>query len=104
MIILKTKYRIFFCVLCALTAIALTSSTIYSSKNKTDSDTDTVGFMYTICEYNGNVAVFVYGENEPKVILDCKINSLPELDAANIRHGINIRTDDELQYFIEAFD
>lgn len=98
-----SKSKLAIGLLCLL-LIFMSGSMILANKNETDSNEVTVGFRYTICEYNGNVAVYKYGGKEPQTILDCKINSLPEADAENIRQGINIRTDDELQQLIEAFD
>ena len=69
-----------------------------------DSELTTVGYKYTVGEYNGRVAVFIYGEKTPKTILDCRIAGLPKSDAENLRKGIHVNDDEELQYLIEAFD
>lgn len=75
-----------------------------AEKISADSETSTVGYKYTICEYEGKVAVFVYGEKTPETILNCRIEGLPKTDAENLRRGINVYNDSELQYLIEAFD
>ncbi len=75
-----------------------------SEKATADSETSTVGYKYTVCEYNGKVAVFIYGEKTPETILDCRIEGLPKTDAENLRRGIHVNNDTELQYLIEAFD
>ncbi len=91
-----------FTVLPIMTSILLLTN---SSDIKTaDSESSTVGYKYTICEYNGKVAVFVYGEKLPETILDCRVESLPDSDAESIRKGIHVNSDAELQYLIEAFD
>lgn len=75
-----------------------------AEKISADSETSTVGYKYTICEYEGKVAVFIYGEKTPETILNCRIEGLPKTDAENLRKGINVYNDSELQYLIEAFD
>lgn len=75
-----------------------------AEKISADSETSTVGYKYTICEYEGKVAVFIYGEKTPETILNCRIEGLPKTDAENLRRGINVYNDSELQYLIEAFD
>lgn len=100
---MKHSIRYFFCILLSCLILSTLSSAT-KTNNKTDSETFAVGFKYTIREYNGKVAVFDYGQQKPKIILDSLTNSLPEEDAENIRRGINVRTDSELQYLIEAFD
>ncbi len=97
------KYSIRFFVCIFLSGLILSNLSACKIKKETDS-VSTVGFKYTIREYNGKVAVFDYGKQKPKLILDSKTNSLPEAEAENIRRGIDIRTDAELQYLIEAFD
>ena len=92
----------------ALTAVFVSLSLLLSfssaQKISADSETSTVGYKYTVCEYNGKVAVFVYGEDTPQTILNCRIESLPKTDAENLRRGINVYNDSDLQYLIEAFD
>lgn len=75
-----------------------------AEKISADSETSTVGYKYTICEYEGKVAVFIYGEKTPETILNCRIEGLPKTDAENLQRGINVYNDSELQYLIEAFD
>ncbi|MBQ8027107.1 MAG: hypothetical protein IJ261_03215 [Clostridia bacterium] len=88
--------------------ITIISSVLISAgvKNKktADSETSTVGYKYTICEYNGKVAVFSYGNSEPETVLDCMLNCLPESEIENIRNGIHVSDDLQLQQLIEAFD
>lgn len=100
---MKLSLKIFSFVAVLISAIIVIFTT--SSKRITaDSELTTVGYKYTVSEYNGKVAVFVYGEQTPETILDCRIDSLPESDAQNLRKGIHINNDTELQSLIEAFD
>lgn len=75
-----------------------------AEKITADSKTSAVGYKYTVCEYEGKVAVFIFGEKTPETILNCRIEGLPKTDAENLRKGINVYNDSELQYLIEAFD
>ncbi len=95
------KIMIFMLLPIITTILLFTNS---SDKETADSEPSTVGYKYTVCEYNGKVAVFVYGEKQPETVLDCRIESLPESDAENVRKGIHVINDSELQYLIEAFD
>ncbi len=71
---------------------------------KTDSTETTVGFLYTVKEFNGKVALFEYGENLPFQILESPISNLPQSEADKIRSGINVSTEKQLQNIIEAYD
>lgn len=100
---MKVSYKLFSFIAVLISAIIVIFAT--SSKRITaDSEISTVGYKYTVSEYNGKVAVFVYGEQTPETILDCRIDSLPESDVQNLRKGIHIINDTELQSLIEAFD
>lgn len=76
----------------------------FSSKEIADSKSTTVGYKYTIGEYNGKVAIFHYGEESPETILDCRINSLPDAERKSLKSGIHVNTEAELQHLIEAYD
>ena len=73
-------------------------------KNISDSDNTTVGYRYTVKEYNGNVAVFGFGTTYPIEVLECPVNSLPDEEAQKLSAGIDIETEEELQQIIEAYD
>lgn len=77
---------------------------VSTEKITADSELSTVGYKYTVSEYNGKVAIFVYGENTPETILDCRIDALPESEAENLKTGIHVNNDSELQSLIEAYD
>lgn len=58
---------------------------------------------YTICDYNGKIAVFKNGERSPEKVFDVYSSSLPKEEYENILSGIKIKDDDELQELIEAY-
>ncbi|MBO5360107.1 MAG: BofC C-terminal domain-containing protein [Clostridia bacterium] len=100
---LKVSHK-FFSFIAIFISVIVMLFAIPSKRKTADSELSTVGYKYTVSEYNGKVAVFVYGEQTPETILDCRIDSLPESDAQNLRKGIHINNDTELQSLIEAFD
>lgn len=73
-------------------------------KNISDSDNSTVGYKYTVKNFNGNVAVFNFGSSYPIEVLECPLKSLPEDEAQRLTVGIDIETEEELQQLIEAYD
>ncbi len=100
---LKISHKLFYFIAVFISAIIMLLA-VSSEKITADSELSTVGHKYTVSEYNGKVAIFVYGEKAPETILDCRIESLPESDAENLRKGIHVDNDTELQSLIEAFD
>ncbi len=91
-----------FTVACA--AILIIGSDLQTEKKITDREKLTVGYQFTVKEYNGKVAVFDYGTATPVEILDCPLSSLPADEASKLKAGINVATETELQQLIEAFD
>ena len=74
------------------------------NNNKAGGETLTTGYLYTVKEYEGKVAVFDYGAASPAEILDCPLSSVPEEEAEKLKAGIDVATETELQQLIEAFD
>ena len=73
-------------------------------KNISDSENTTVGYKYTVKEYNGNVAVFSFGSTYPIEVLECPLKSLPDDEAKKLSAGIDVESEEELQQLIEAYD
>ena len=60
-------------------------------------------YEYVLKEFNGKLAVFQWGEREPAMIFDVPIDSLPEIDANQLKQGLKIKDDQELNDRIEDF-
>lgn len=91
-----------FTVACA--AILIIGSDLQTETKITDREKHTVGYQFTVKEYNGKIAVFDYGTATPVEILDCPLSALPADEADKLKAGINISTETELQQLIEAYD
>lgn len=61
--------------------------------------------LYTVGEYEGKVAVFLYGKSEPQQVLEeVRVKNLPEYDQQLLQEGIPIYSEEELASLIEDFD
>ncbi len=60
-------------------------------------------YKYLLKEFNGKLAVFENGEKSPKMIFDVSIDSLPEVDALDLKNGLKIKNEKELNDRIEDF-
>ena len=58
---------------------------------------------YIMRDYNGRIAVFVYGEEEPQEVFDVFTSSLPRGEAERVYKGITVEGDEALQKLIEDF-
>lgn len=92
------------CITAGVICGAVIKSADSNEKNISDSDKTAVGYKYTIKGFNGNVAVFSFGSTYPIEVLECPLKSLPDDEAQKLTAGINIKTDEELQQLIEAYD
>lgn len=88
----------------SLIAIFILGNDAYTEKEITDSDTVTIGYKYTVKEFNGKIAVFNYGAARPLEILECPLSSLPSTEKTLLSEGINVENDIQLQKLIEAYD
>ena len=84
--------------------IILLSSIYLISNQKMDSDLITDTQIYIVKEFEGNVAVFRYGNDTPVQILDCIIKDLPPDAVKALATGIEVNSINELQKIIEAYD
>lgn len=77
----------------------------YQNINYNSSSVTSILPMYIVKEYDGKVSVFRFGENLPFEILEEIVYySLPEYDREQLKKGISVYTDEELQRLIEDFD
>lgn len=60
-------------------------------------------YLYTVRDYNGKVAVIRRGEETPYEIFDTYTASLPEVDQQELKEGIRIYSDRQLQKAIEDY-
>lgn len=103
---MKQKMMIIFtlCLIAGMIYGAMIKADNRNEKNISDSELSAVGYKYTVKEYNGNVAVFSFGNTYPIEVLECPVNSLPDDEAQKLSVGIDIKTEEELQQLIEAYD
>jgi len=60
-------------------------------------------YIYIIREYDGRVAVFARGESTPEVVLERLVHHLPTYDRIQLREGVRVFTQEELQERIEDY-
>ena len=60
--------------------------------------------VYQLGEFRGRVAVFKYREKIPIEVLEVRLDSLPEYDQNELRKGVYVYSDAELQSRIEDYD
>ena len=59
--------------------------------------------MYILREWNGYIAVFAHGEQEPQIVLEQQVRFLPDIDRMNLREGIIVADREELAALIEDY-
>ncbi len=103
---MKQKMIIIFtlCLTAGIICGAMIKTDNRNEKNISDSEFSAVGYKYTLKEYKGNIPVFRFGSISPNEVLECPLKSLPDDEAQKLSAGINIKTEEELQRFIEAYD
>ena len=62
-----------------------------------------LGYEFIMKEYDGKIAVYKAGSNEPIRILDVYIVYLPEADKISLGEGIKIKDQEELNERIQDF-
>lgn len=60
-------------------------------------------YKYILKEFNGKLAVFKIDKKEPEMILDVSIDRLPEIDIEQLKIGLKIKNEKELNDRIEDF-
>ncbi|MEE0059340.1 MAG: hypothetical protein UE295_00790 [Acutalibacteraceae bacterium] len=56
---------------------------------------------YIVREYNGMIAVFYSGQDKPFKITDSYVESLPQQDIDNLKHGIIVDNEENLRKLLE---
>ncbi len=57
--------------------------------------------LYVIREHNGKIAVFCWGSSRPFRYLDFNISLLPDFDREQLREGIELYNEEELETYIQ---
>ena len=73
------------------------------SQSSEDQPKDTVDYAYELKEHEGRLAVYFYGEEEPRTVFDVYLSTLPEYDQKQLSVGIPIKNYKELLQRIEDY-
>lgn len=57
--------------------------------------------MFIVREHNGRIALFCNGSSRPFRYLDFNISLLPDFDREQLREGIGLYSEEELQTYIQ---
>lgn len=68
-----------------------------------ESSSPSAGWTYTIREYEGRVAVFRREEEEPELVFDVFVHTLPEYDRGQLQQGVKAADYQELVSLLEDY-
>jgi len=60
-------------------------------------------YLYIIREHNGRVAVFARGQSTPEMVFERLVHHLPTYDQMQLKEGVPVFTQEELQERIEDY-
>ncbi|MBQ7581110.1 MAG: hypothetical protein IJU39_07385 [Clostridia bacterium] len=60
-------------------------------------------YVYTLREYNGNLAIFSSDNKVPITVFDTPVTMLPECDREKMVEGITAQSESQLQQLIEDY-
>ena len=95
---MKSTIKITAVVLAVCAAAFFTVSAITTQRAEPDASE-----MYVLRDYNGRIAVFACGEDEPLEVFDIFTSSLPKSEAERVYKGITVEGGEALQRLIEDF-
>lgn len=72
---------------------------IYKSESSIDSS-----YKYILKEYDKKIGVFEKDKDTPIRVIDISVETLPDYDIENLKNGIIIKDDVDLNRIIEDFD
>ncbi|BCI59847.1 BofC C-terminal domain-containing protein [Solibaculum mannosilyticum] len=98
----KTSVLVATASLAATLCILMGASMIGSSTQASPSSSAVTG-GWVMRDYQGKIAVFQDGNDDPTQVLDIYVNSLPEHDQDLLESGIRIDDQKELQQLIEDY-
>lgn len=58
---------------------------------------------YLLSSYEGKLAVFMIGKEEPELVFDCYLHYLPDVDRMRLEEGIEVADYAELLQLIEDY-
>lgn len=98
-------------ILIAVTGVVLISCVLISTlatgpaaaKNTGVEQTVTEEKAFVISIENSRVAVFIEGEEKPFIVTDTYANTLPEIDRDELKKGVKVSGEKELQKAIEDY-
>ena len=93
-------------VMAALAAVLLAVTLVINLTDPASvsaSPEDQDSYLYTILDYEGKVTVLKRGEETPCEIFDTYTSSLPEPDQQELKKGVRIYSDRQLQKAIEDY-
>lgn len=61
------------------------------------------GWEYLIREYDGRLAVFHGGSEEPELVFDVFVHTLPEYDRGQLKQGVAVQSYEELISLLEDY-
>ena len=59
--------------------------------------------VFIVKDYEGRLAVFVKGDEQPSVVLDTPINILPQIDQQKLANGIEVVGSSRLRTLLEDY-
>ena len=84
-----------------ITATLMASSSSSSSSSKVQAEEEAE--RYLIRDYQGRVAVFLEGVEEPEMIFDIYTKTLPELDQQQLTKGIPVEGYQQMTRLVEDY-
>ena len=96
--ILIISLILFFSVTVLIYSITQTNNVNITAKPQSETK-----IQYTLKDYNGQIALFVGDEINPKEIYNTFTTSLPLEDANDIRNGITVYSEEELNELLENY-
>ncbi len=89
---------------CVLISAVLGGSAVESSPGRqleaSESEDKTV---FTLSAQNGRLVVYKEGEDEPFLVTDTYVSSLPKSDRINLENGVEVKGERELKRAIEDY-
>ncbi|MDR2932944.1 MAG: hypothetical protein LBV27_07535 [Oscillospiraceae bacterium] len=64
---------------------------------------ESVDYAYLLKEYEGRIAVFVPGKDEPEIIFDTFVKFLPDYDRIQMKNGIPVKDYATLSAIVEDY-
>lgn len=87
-----------------ITLLVTSISLAAVSKNDPEIISTTNGYMLILKEHNGKIAIFKDLNSNPVEILDVYVEYLPILDRVQLKEGIKVDSESQLNRLIEDYD